>query len=322
MEGINQTDVLQFFLVGLSDDPAVLPLIFSLFLCMYLVTILGNLLIIMVVSSDSHLHTPMYFFLSNLSFVDMCLSSTTIPKVLVNMQVQDQSITYAGCLTQVCFILEFASFENCLLAVMSYDRYVAICHPLRYTVIMNPSFCGWLIILSLVISLENTLLLGLTLLRLSFCIDVENPLLYCELAQVIKLACSDTLINNILIYLSTFIFGGVPISGIIFSYTKIVSSVMRISSVKGRYKAFSTCVSHLLVLSLFYGTALGVYICSALTISTRSTAVVSLMYTVVPQMINPFIYSLRNRDIMEALRNFISNILFKHIVGFGFHCLE
>ncbi|XP_007647900.1 olfactory receptor 7G2-like [Cricetulus griseus] len=304
MEGRNQTDDLKFFLVGLTNDPAMLPLIFSLFLCIYLITVLGNLLIIMVVSSDSHLHTPMYFFLSNLSFVDMCLSSTTIPKVLVNMQAQHQSITYTGCLTQVCFILEFASLENCLLVVMSYDRYVAICHPLRYTVIMNPTFCCWLIILSLVISLENTLLLGLTLLRLSFCSDMKTPLFYCELAQVIKLACSDTFINNILIYLSTFIFGGVPISGIIFSYKKIVSSVMRISSMKGRYKAFSTCVSHLVVLSLFYGTALGVYISSAVTVSTRSTAVASLMYTVVPQMMNPFIYSLRNRDIMEALRKF------------------
>ncbi|XP_005077396.1 olfactory receptor 7G2-like [Mesocricetus auratus] len=304
MEGRNQTDALQFFLVGLTDDPALLPLIFSLLLCIYLITFLGNLLIIMVVSSDFHLHTPMYFFLSNLSFVDMCLSSTTIPKVLVDMQAQAQSITYTGCFTQVCFILEFASLENCLLAVMSYDRYVAICHPLRYAVIMNPTLCGWLIILSLVISLENTLLLGLMLLRLSFCSDMETPLFYCELAQVIKLACSDTFINNILIYISTFIFGGVPISGIIFSYTKIVSSVIRISSVKGRYKAFSTCASHLVVLSLFYGTALGVYISSALTISTRSTAIASLMYTVVPQMMNPFIYSLRNSDIMEALRKF------------------
>lgn len=304
MQGRNQTEALQFFFVGLTEDPAVLPLIFSFFLCIYLVTVLGNLLIIVVVSLDYHLRTPMYFFLSNLSFVDICLSSTTIPKLLVNMQTWNHTITYSGCLTQVCFILEFASLENCLLAVMSYDRYVAICHPLRYTVIMNPSLCVWLIILCLVISLENSLLLGLMLLRLSFCTNKESPLIYCELAQVIKLACSDTLINNILIYLSTFIFGGVPISGIIFSYIKIVSSVMRISSLKGRYKAFSTCVSHLVVLSLFYGTALGVYISSALTISTRSTAVASLMYTVVPQMMNPFIYSLRNSDIMEALRKF------------------
>lgn len=206
MEGRNQTDALQFFLAGLTDDPAVLTLTFSFFLCIYLVTVLGNLLIIMVVSLDHHLHTPMYFFLSNLSFVDICLSSTTIPKLLVNMQTWDQTISYTGCLTQVCFILEFASLENCLLAVMSYDRYVAICHPLRYTVIMNPSLCVWLIILCLVISLENSLLLGLMLLRLSFCTNMESPLIYCELAQVIKLACSDTLINNILIYLSTFIF--------------------------------------------------------------------------------------------------------------------
>ncbi|KAL2764290.1 olfactory receptor 1L1, partial [Daubentonia madagascariensis] len=266
------------------------------FLSMYLVTVLGNLLIILAVGSDSHLHTPMYFFLSNLSLADICLSTTTIPKMLVNIQAQSQSITYMGCITQVCFVLVFAGLENCLLGVMAYDRYVAICHPLRYTVIMNAHLCGLMILLSLCISVANALLLSLTVLPLSFCTDREIPLFFCELAQVLKLACSDTLINNILIYFAACIFGGVPVSGIIFSYTQVVSSVLRKASIEGKYKAFSTCGSHLLVVLLFYGTGLGVYISSAVTDSPRKTAVASVMYAVVPQMVNPFIYSLRNKD--------------------------
>ncbi|XP_013364579.1 PREDICTED: olfactory receptor 7G2-like [Chinchilla lanigera] len=302
VEARNQTDVAKFFLLAITEDPRMHLVIFSLFLSMYLVTILGNLLIILAISSDSHLHTPMYFFLSNLSFTDICFSTTTIPKMLVNIQAQDQSITYSGCLSQAGFVLFFAGLENCLLAAMAYDRYVAICHPLRYTVIMNPRLCALLVLLSLPISAVNALLLVLTVLHLSFCTDLEISLFFCELAQIINLACSDTLINNILIYAAAFIFGGVPLSGIVFSYAQIVSSVLRIPSGRAGYKAFSTCGSHLTVVSLFYGTGLGVYISSAITDSSRKTAMASVMYSVVPQITNPFIYSLRNRDMKEALR--------------------
>ncbi|XP_058381811.1 olfactory receptor 7G1-like [Diceros bicornis minor] len=306
MEPRNHTDVSEFLLLGLTDDPELQPLLFMLFLFVFLVTILGNLLIVLTVISDSHLHTPMYFFLSNLSISDICLSTTTIPKMLMNIQAQNQSITYAGCLTQIYFVLVFASSENFLLAIMAYDRYVAICHPLRYTVTMNSHFCGLLILFSLFISILDTLLHSLMVLRLTFCSNLEIPLFFCEVVQVIKLACSDTLINNILIYFATSVFAGIPVCGIIFSYIKIVSSVLRMPSVDGRYKAFSTCGSHLAVVSLFYGTGFGVYISSALANSSRNTAVASMMYTVVPQMLNPFIYSLRNRDMKGVLRKLIS----------------
>ncbi|XP_055457386.1 olfactory receptor 7G1-like [Psammomys obesus] len=301
MEPGNQTGMSYFFLMRLAHDLTMEPLIFGLFLFTYLVTILGNLLIIVAVISDSHLQTPMYLFLSKLSFTDICLSTTTVPNMLKNIHTQDQSISYTGCLTQACFVLNFAVLESCILAAMAYDRYAAICHPLNYTVIMNQHFCGILILLSLIISIVNSLLQCLMVLRLSFCTNVELPLFFCELAQVIKLACSDTLINYILIYLATFIFGGIPISGIIFSYTRIVSSVLKISSLRGRYKAFSTCCSHFLVVSLFYGAAVGVYICSAITVSPQITTVSYMMYTLLPQMLNPFIYSLRNRDMKKAL---------------------
>ncbi|XP_014645897.1 PREDICTED: olfactory receptor 7G2-like [Ceratotherium simum simum] len=305
LESRNHTDAPEFFLLGLTDDPKVQPLIFTLFLSIYLVTILGNLLIVLAISSDSHLHTPMYFFLSNLSITDICFSTTTIPKMLLNILAQNQGITYLGCFTRFGFVLVFGVFENFLLVAMAYDRYAAICHPLRYTVIMNPQLCIRLIVLSLFLSIVVALLLSLMMLQLSFCKDLEIPHFFCELAQVLKLACSDTLINNILIYIVTGLFGGLPLLGIILSYTQIVSSVLRMPSVERKLKAFSTCGSHLSVVSLFYGTAVGVYISSALTNSSRKTAVASVMYTIVPQMMNPFIYSLRNRDMKGALRKLI-----------------
>ena len=307
MELRNKTSVSGFPLMEVTEDPKLQTLVFSLFLSMYLVTVLENLLIILAINYDPHLYTPMYFFLSNLSFTDICLSTTTIPKMLMNIHTRNQSITYAGCLLQVCFVLVFASLDSCILSAMAYDRYVAICHPLKYTVIVNSRLCCLLILLSLFTSIVDALLHSLMLLQLSFCTDLEIPLFFCEVVQVIKLACSDTLINNILIYFASSLLAGIPVCGIIFSYIQIVSSVLRIASVSGKYKAFSTCVSHLSIVSLFYGTAFGVYISSAFTNSPRNTAVLSMMYTVVPQMMNPFIYSLRNRDVKSALRK-LANI--------------
>ncbi|KAF7482100.1 olfactory receptor 7G2-like [Marmota monax] len=308
MEPVNYTAISEFLLLGLTEDLALQPLIFSLFLSMYLVTVLGNLLIILAVSSDSRLHTPMYAFLCSLSFNDICLSTSTVPKMLGNLQTQDPSITYTGCLCQMFFVLVFAYLENFLLAVMAYDRYVAICHPLRYTVIMLPHFCVLLVLVSVSISTVDALLHTLMVLRLSFCTDLGIPHFFCELAQVVKLACSDTSVDNVLIYVATCIFGGVPLSGIIFSYVHIVSSVLRMPSAEGKHKAFSTCGSHLSVVALFYGTGAGLYMSSAFTDSPRNSAVASVMYTVVPQMLNPFIYSLRNRDLNEALRSLIGRI--------------
>ncbi|XP_006877532.1 PREDICTED: olfactory receptor 7G2-like [Chrysochloris asiatica] len=305
----NQTEVSNFILLGLTEDAELQSFLFMLFLIMYLITVLGNLLIVLTVSSDSHLYTPMYFFLSILSITDVCLSTTTIPNMLVNIQTQNWSITYTGCLNQIFFFLIFGGFENFLLTAMAYDRYVAICHPLRYTVIMNPCFCGLLILLSILISMVDALIHSLMVLKLSFCTDVKIPQFFCELAQVLSVACSNTLINNLLVYFVSCILGGISLSGIIFSYTRIVSSVLRIPSASGKYKAFSTCGSHLLVVSLFYGPSIGIYISSIFTHTSSRTAVASVMYSVVPQMMNPFIYSLRNRDIKVRLRELISRIL-------------
>ncbi|VCW68943.1 unnamed protein product [Gulo gulo] len=284
MNSRNLSDTLEFLLLGLSEDPELQPLLFCLFLSVYLVSVAGNLLIILAIMYDSHLHTPMYFFLSNLAFVDICFTTTTIPKMLVNIQTRSKSISYTGCLTQICFVLTFAGLENGILVMMAFDRFVAICHPLRYNIIVNPKLCRLLVLLSFLISVLDALLHTLMALRLSFCTDLEIPHFFCELAHILKLAW------------------------IIISYTRIVSSVLKIPSAGGKYKAFSICGSHLIVVSLFYGTGFGVYLSSAATQSSRKSAVVSVMYTVVTPMMNPFIYSLRNKDMMGALRKLISRI--------------
>ncbi|XP_035888242.1 olfactory receptor 7A10-like isoform X2 [Phyllostomus discolor] len=305
MEPGNATQISEFLLLGFSETHGQQPILFGLFLCMYLITVLGNLLIILAVSSDSHLHTPMYFFLSNLSLVDICFTSTTIPKMLVNIQTQSKVITYAGCITQMYFCIHFAVLDDFILTVMAYDRYVAICHPLHYMVIMNPCLCGLLVLVSWVISILNSLLESLMVLDLSFCSDLEIPHFFCELKEVVQLACSDTFPNDIVMYFLAGLLGGGPLAGILYSYSKIVSSIRAIPSAQGKYKVFSTCVSHLSVVSLFYGTSLGVYLGSAGTHHSQSSAVASVMYTVVTPMLNPFIYSLRNKDIKRALERFL-----------------
>ncbi|KAM5233274.1 olfactory receptor 7E178-like [Hipposideros larvatus] len=275
---------------------------------MYLVTVLGNLLIILAVSSDSHLHTPMYFFLSYLSLADIGFTSTTIPKMIWDIQTHSRIISYAGCMTQLSFFILFGCWDSVLLTVMAYDRFVAICHPLHYPVIMNPRLCSLLVLMSFLISLLDSQLHCLMISQLSFCTNVEIPHFFCDPSQLLKLACNDTSTNNMSVDFIGAIFGGVPVPGILFSYYKIVSSILRVPSSGGKYKAFSTCGSHLSVVGLFYGTGLGVYLSSAVSHSPRKDAAVSVIYTAVTPMLNPFIYSLRNRDIKRAMQRLLNRI--------------
>jgi olfactory receptor len=302
MEGENHTSVSRFLLLGLSENSELDIFVFGLFLFMYLVAVPGNLLIILATCYDSSLHTPMYFFLSNLSFVDICFITTTVPKMLANIQEQNKDISYSGCLTQVYLLINFAGMENFLLSVMAFDRFVAICHPLNYLVIMNPHFCGLLVVMSWIIIFWISLLHILLINRLTFTVDTEIPYFFCELAQVLKVATCDTYVNKIYMYISAALLGVFPVIGILFSYSQIVSSLLSMSSIVSKYKAFSTCGSHLCVVWLFYGTGLSVYLSSAVTLSSQRSMSVSVMYTVVTPMLNPFIYSLRNKDVKEALR--------------------
>ncbi|EFB19528.1 hypothetical protein PANDA_021794, partial [Ailuropoda melanoleuca] len=209
---------------------------------MYVITVFGNLLLILAVSANSHLHTPMYFFLANLSFVDICVTSTIIPKMLWNIQTQSKVITYEDCLSQIqmYFFILFTGLDNFLLAVMAYDRFVAICHPLNYMVIMNPQICRVLVLVSWIVSALYSLLHTSMVLRLSFCTVIKIPHFFCELNQMIQLACSDTFLNNMVIYFAATLLVGGPFLGILYSYSKIVSSILGISSAQGKYKAFST----------------------------------------------------------------------------------
>ncbi|XP_076400184.1 olfactory receptor 7E24-like [Peromyscus maniculatus bairdii] len=303
----NSTCVPEFHFIQISEDPDVQTVLFGLFLFMYILALFGNLLIILTVSSDSHLHTPMYFFLSNLSIVDICFISVTVPRVIVDIQSHCQVISYVGCLTQMSMFIIFACMDSMLLSVMAYDRFVAICHPLYYQVIMNPSRCGVLLLASFLFSLVELQLHYVEILNFSKCEDfTEISNFFCDPSEVLKLAHFDTVTNVIVRFSIGTLFGLIPISGIIFSYFKIVSSIIPSPSSSGKHKTFSTCGSHLSVVCLFYGTGLGVYFSSSPSHTPGSNVVASVMYSVVTPMLNPFIYSLRNKDIKTALRKILS----------------
>ncbi|ELV11074.1 Olfactory receptor 7A17 [Tupaia chinensis] len=238
MEPGTDTHSSEFLLLGLSEELELQPLIFGLFLSMYLITVIGNLLIILATISDSHLHTPMYFFLSNLSFVDICLTSTTIPKMLVNIQTQSKVIIYAGCITQVFFFVHFLGLHSFFLTMMAYDRFVAICHSLHYMVIMNPRLCVLVVLMSWIMRILDSLLESLMVLRLSFCTHVEISHFFYELNQVVHLVCSEAFLNNLVMYFAAVLFAGGILPRILYSYCKIASSIRAISSAKGKYKLF------------------------------------------------------------------------------------
>ncbi|XP_038597737.1 olfactory receptor 7D4-like [Tachyglossus aculeatus] len=309
MEKGNQTSVSGFLLLGLSDWAEQSQPLFVLFLWMYLLGVLGSLLIVLAISSDPHLHTPMYFFLTNLSLVDVCILSTIVPKMLVGIQTQDKSISYIGCLTQIYFFALLIGLDHFLLIGMAYDRYLAICHPLRYTTIMSPRRCALVVagawIVSSLHALMHTLLVG----RLSFCSSRKIFQFFCDIYQVLRLSCSDIFINEVVIFVAAIGLVIIPLPGLLFSYTRIVSTILTVLSAKGRYKAFSTCGSHLSVVSLFYSTSLGTYLCPTSNQTSQLGSIASMMYTVVTPMLNPFIYSLRNKDMKGALKKLVSRKL-------------
>ncbi|XP_019490257.1 PREDICTED: olfactory receptor-like protein DTMT [Hipposideros armiger] len=307
----NQSIVSEFLLLGLPIEADQRDLFYALFLAMYLTTVLGNLLIIVLIQLDSHLHTPMYFFLSNLSFSDVCFSSVTMPKLLQNMQSQVPHIPYAGCLAQMYFFLFFSDLESFLLVAMAYDRYVAICFPLHYTTIMSPKLCLTLVALSWVLTTFHAMLHTLLMARLCFCADNVIPHFFCDMSALLKLSCSDTRVNEMVIFFMGGLILVIPFLLIIMSYARILSSILKVPSAGSIRKAFSTCGSHLSMVSLFYGTIIGLYLCPSASNSTVKETVMAMMYTVVTPMLNPFIYSLRNRDMKGALgRVFCKKIFF------------
>ncbi|XP_036914949.1 olfactory receptor 1J4-like [Sturnira hondurensis] len=295
----NQSSMSEFLLLGLPIPPGQQGLFFALFLGMYLTTVLGNLLIILIIRLDSRLHTPMYFFLGHLAFSDICLPSVTVPKMLMNMHTRQQSIPYVGCISQLYFLLVFGGLDNFLLAVMAYDRYVAICHPLHYTTIVREELCVLLVAGSWIISCASALLHTILLVQRSFCANNVITHFFCDITMLLKLSCSDISLNEMVIFTEGGMLLFLPLTVIFGSYIHIGSIILKAPSTKRLLKAFSTCGSHLLVVSLYYGTLVGVYLFSSSWDSKDIIA--SVMYTVVTPMLNPFIYSLRNRDIKQAL---------------------
>ncbi|XP_045702268.1 olfactory receptor 1J4-like [Phyllostomus hastatus] len=295
----NQSSVSEFLLLGLPIRPGEQGVFFTLFLGMYLTTVLGNLLIILLIRLDSHLHKPMYFFLSHLAFTDISFSSVTVPKMLMDIHTRQQSIPYVACMSQLYFFILFGCVENILLAMMAYDRYVAICHPLHYNTIMREELCVLMVAASWITSCAHALLHTVLLVRLSFCADNVVTHFFCDITVLLKLSCSDISLNELVILTEGGILSFLPLCIVLGSYIRIGTIILRDPSTKRLLKAFSTCGSHLFVVSLYYGTIVGVYFLSS---SWDSKDVIaSVMYMVVTPMLNPFIYSLRNRDVKQAL---------------------
>ncbi|XP_036898689.1 olfactory receptor 1P1-like [Sturnira hondurensis] len=303
MAGGNQTAIFEFLLWGLSEQPEQQHILFLLFLWMYVLTVAGNLLVVLAIGTDTRLHTPMYFFLAILSCADILFTSTTVPKALVNIQSKSRSISYAGCLAQLYFFLTFGDMDIFLLATMAYDRYIAICHPLHYMMIMNRQRCILLVTvcwtLTSLVAMTHTFLI----FRLSFCSKKVVPDFFCDLGPLMKVSCSDTQVNQLVLF---FLGGAVilmPFMLILVSYIHIFLAILRVPSAKGRYKAFSTCGSHLVVVALFFGTVIRAYLCSSSSSSNsvQEDTAAAVMYTVVTPLLNPFIYSLRNKDMKGAL---------------------
>ena len=298
----NQSHITEFLLLGLTSDHKQQVWLFASFLVMYLVNVGGNSVIIAAIQGDVRLHTPMYFFLSNLSFVDICFTNVIVPRMLANMQSKSKKVPFTQCLTQMYFFVACAVTDSFLLAAMALDRYVAICHPLHYTTTMNPRRCFQLVTASWLVSHLHSLTHTILMARLSFCGPNVIHHFFCDVQPLLTLSCSDTSLNELLAFTEGSFVIMSPFIFITVSYVYITRAVLRVPSGRGRYKVFSTCGSHLMVVTLFYGTVISVYIRPSSTYSVMKDRVITVIYTVVIPMLNPFIYSLRNKDMKQAMK--------------------
>nr|XP_060639265.1 olfactory receptor 10AG1-like [Anolis sagrei ordinatus] len=295
-----------FTLLGYSKLSDLQGLLFALFLSIYAGIILGNGMIIYVTVTDPALDTPMYFFLKSLSFLEISYTSVTIPKILVNLVVEDQTITFIGCAIQLYFMLLLGGTECLLLAAMAYDRYVAICHPLHYKVIMNRKLCFGFLFLSLAINVLMHVGQVYFLFTLPFCDSHEIDNLFCDIPPLLDLACADIHKSQLFVFAAATLFLVIPFCLIFASYVKIISAILKMPSVNGRKKVFSTCSSHLTVISLFYGSAIIVYLSPRSNDTVEINKLFSLFYIILVPMFNPIIYSLRNKEVKVSLGKLFS----------------
>jgi olfactory receptor len=308
----NHTRVTEFTLLGFTNNPRMQIFLFILFLAIYTVTLLGNFLIVIVTSVDPVLQTPMYFFLRNLSLLEVCFTLVMVPKMLIDLVSPRKIITFVGCGTQMYFFFFFGCSECFLLSMMAYDRFVAICSPLRYSVIMNRSLCLWMVLGSWMFGVPVSMLQTAWMMTLPFCGPNAIDHFFCDGPPVLKLVTEDTTMYEMQALASTLLFIMFPFSLILVSYTRIIVTILRMPSATGRQKAFSTCSSHLIVVSLFYGTSSLIYLRPKSSQSLESKKLLSLSYTVITPLLNPIIYSLRNNEVKGAIkRTVIRNILQK-----------
>ncbi|XP_009985202.1 PREDICTED: olfactory receptor 1019-like [Tauraco erythrolophus] len=307
MAGANHSRVTEFVLLGFTDPQ---QLLFVIFLLVYVTTLVGNLGMMVLIKTNSQLHMPMYFFLGHLSFLDICCSSSIMPKLLSGLLAERNIISFNGCITQFFFFAVFGTAEAILLAVMAYDRYVAICEPLRYLAVMSHGVCVQLVVGSYAAGSLNALVHTSALLRLSFCGPNLINHFYCEIPPLLLLSCSDTWLNKVMMATCIGFIITTSLLAIIVSYTCILLTTWNICSAKGRHKAFSTCTSHLMAVALFYGSAAFLYFCPFSRQGEDQGKTASIFYTGVTPMLNPFIYSLRNKEVRSTLRRAMNKVLF------------
>ncbi|XP_060109255.1 olfactory receptor 1L4-like [Heteronotia binoei] len=313
MERENHSSCPDFLLMGFSTEPEQEAPLLVIFLTLYLLNLMGNLLIIILIRFDAQLSTtPMYFFLSHLSTVDICFTSTTIPKMLNNLRVGRKNITFAGCMAQMYFFMAFAITENFLLGAMALDRFVAICQPLHYFLLMNSNRCHLMVFVAWSLAHLHSFMHTVLMSRLSFCGHRLIPHFFCDFQPLVVMACPPKHLSEML----SFFEGGTIIIGnfilILISYAFILQAVLHVPSTHGRSKAFQTCASHLTVVILFYSSAIGVYFRPLSSYSGEKDKVATVFYTVVTPMLNPFIYTLRNEDMKAACRRALEKLRGRH----------
>ncbi|XP_055995083.1 olfactory receptor 5AN1-like [Sorex fumeus] len=302
VRGRNITEITHFILLGFSDLPKILTLLFTVFLLVYITTVTLNLCLIMLIKIDSHLHTPMYFFLSNLSFIDICYVTTTVPKMLSGFYQEQLTVTVVGCAVQYFFFALMGLSESCVMTAMAYDRYAAICNPLLYSSVMSPTVCLWTVLGCYLAAFSGSIAQLSAILRLYFCGPNIIYHFFCDIPQVLNLSCNDAFISRVILAIVTMIFGVTNALLITISYVYIVLSILKIASGKGRSKAFNTCASHLTAVSLFYISSVVIYLSSGTGSSSTINRFGSVFYAVLVPMMNPLIYSLRNKEIKDALK--------------------
>ena len=308
MEADNQTWVREFILLGLSSDWDTQVALFVLFSVTYLLTVLGNVLIVLLIRLDSRLHTPMYFFLTNLSLVDVSYATSIVPQMLVHFLAEHIGIPYVSCAAQLFFSLGLGGIEFVLLAVMAYDRYVAVCDPLRYSVIMHGGLCARLAVTSWVSGSVNSLVQTSITFQLPMCTNKYIDHISCELLAVVRLACVDTSSNEVAIMVSSIVLLMTPFCLVLLSYIRIISTILKIQSTEGRKKAFRTCASHLTVVVLCYGMTIFTYIQPNSSPSVLQEKLISVFCAILMPVLNPMIYSLRNKEVKGAWQKLLGQL--------------